>query len=60
MGKRPNYDEPATFKGEWEECYLCGGEKLVWHETGLCIVCDNRDDTQGTWFQHFAESEGAG
>jgi hypothetical protein len=57
--KHPSYNEPAQFRGDWEECYLCGGEKLVWHDTGLCVECDNRDDLRGTWFIHFAETEGA-
>jgi hypothetical protein len=58
-GKTPSYNEPAQFRGDWEECYLCGGEKLVWHDTGLCVECDNREDLRGTWFIHFAETEGA-
>lgn len=59
MKKRPNYDGPLVYKGNDEGCFLCGGEKLEWHEVHLCVECDNRDDMRGTWFVHFAEAEGA-
>jgi hypothetical protein len=61
MPKRPKdqYATPATYRGDWDECYLCGGEKLLWKVNMLCVVCDNRDDNlRASWFQNFVDSEG--
>lgn len=36
-------------------CNLCDVEKVYWHKCLICVVCDNRDDGEATWFQDFAE-----
>jgi hypothetical protein len=37
-------------------CQLCGTEKVYWHDALLCVVCDNRDDGEATWFDDMAEN----
>ena len=56
---KDKYAKPDEYKGSWEECYLCGGEKMLFNETAFCVSCDNREDLRGTWFTNFAEVEGA-
>lgn len=37
-------------------CHLCQMERVSWHGALLCVVCDNRDDGEGTWFDDLAEN----
>jgi len=60
MPKSHNYNSPWRYRGADDECHLCGGEKLPWRDCMLCVVCDNRDDGEGTWFEAFAETEDPG
>lgn len=55
-------DKPhnGEFRGGDDGCYLCDGEKLPWREGMFCIICDNRDDGDATWFQQFVEYEAGG
>lgn len=39
-----------------DHCVQCGVEKVLWHQCLLCVVCDNRDDGEATWFVDLAEN----
>lgn len=41
---------------EDEECQ-CGTLRLLWHDALLCVMCDNREDGEATWFVELAENE---
>ena len=56
MPRSPDYGQ-WQYRGGWDECYLCGGEKLPWQGAMICVVCDNRDDGEATWFDLFAQTE---